>query len=100
MRIRIGSPGCATGDLLKAEVLIEFDRTRVVITDVEPDSMRPFVTGMLHSPLSKNAGYAAATIIGMCRDICHEINTFAMIPKWDQTGVTHNFAVLLPHVTS
>src|SRR6266511_3988033 len=64
-RIGLRAPGGAAGDLTKSQVLIELDRARIVITDMEPDCRGFFVVGLFHHTFSQSTPTAVAAAIRM-----------------------------------
>src|SRR6266496_6308728 len=99
MMIRDAIPGCAAGDFLESQALIELDRARIIIAYMQPDRRSILGTSLVHRAFGERPSNAAATIVGMCCHVRDQIDASAAIAKRDQAGIANDTTILLPDIS-
>lgn len=97
---RVGGrdPRGPTRDFHKPQIFVEFYRPGIIVAYMQPDGGCVFFVGVCQGAFCEGAGDAASPVVGVGRHVCNEMDAFAAIAEWDQTGITDYLFVLLPDV--
>lgn len=93
-----GLPGGATSAFDKSKFGVEINGAGVVITDMKPDVVDPFLAGVLYGAFSEGAGNASAAICRMHSNVGNQVDTLFIVSKRDEAGVADDLSALFPDI--